>query len=40
MREYFQGVAVSGVRRCAENLKLMQDMEKKIREVVSIGKSL
>lgn len=36
----FQGVAMSGVRRCAENLKLMQDMKKKIHEVVSTGRSL
>lgn len=30
---------MSGVRRCAENLKLMQDMKKKT-HVVSTGRSL
>lgn len=31
---------MSGVRRCAENLKLMQDMKKKIHEVIGTGKSI
>lgn len=40
MREDFHRIAVSGVRRCAENMKLMQDMKQKIHEVVSTRRSL